>query len=111
MKIRSAFVDNSSSSSYIIGYSRKTFGNLNKFFWDNEHKLGYETRVLDREQMLLQEYPEESWDAIRQKMRKAEDDGMTILCINLDYEQSFLLDMLKQINDANGSDKMTIIDE
>jgi len=110
MKIRANYVSNSSSSSYIIAYDQKFFGNLLKFFKDHQNILGYNTKVVDREEMLLYWIDDHRHDEIRRLMREAEENGMTILCLKLDYEQYSICDLLKSINDINGGDKFKIID-
>ena len=45
MKVRLDYVSNSSSSSFVIAYDEKFFGNLKDFISQNE--IGYETYVYD----------------------------------------------------------------
>ncbi len=110
MKKRIGYVSNSSSSSYIIAYDQKVFGNLCKFFKEHETALGYNTKVVDREEMLLYNIEEERHGEVKRLMREAEDAGLTILCLQLDYEQYSVYDLLKSISDANGGGKFRLID-
>lgn len=112
MKIRSNYVSNSSSSSFIIAYDEKFFGDLEKIF--KQHYLGDSKIYPYEETDKFFTYYDYDKDAefindIREAMNKAESEGKAVRYISLDYDHIYLIDVLKQINDNNGADKLKII--
>lgn len=101
MKIRKFYVSNSSSSSFVIAYDPAFFGDIELFFKDSE--LGYETDVRDIKDFL--EYEPE----YKERIETAIASGKKVLYIGLDYDYCPIINLLKQINEKNGGDKMEVL--
>lgn len=94
MKVRIGFVSNSSSSSFVIAYDPNFFGDLRKRF--EEGWWGCETEV-EKEAVFCLGTP----DALA--------EGKTIIQVDLDREYRDVIKVLKQINEQNGGDKLTVL--
>ena len=104
MKIRSNFVSNSSSSSFILAIDKAFFGDLEEFF--TSHQFGFETTIMDADRTL------KYWDdenEIKEKIKQSIDNGKNIFSINIESEYEDVIDLLEHINQVNGGDKMEII--
>ena len=101
MKIRSNYVSNSSSSSFIIAYDPLFFGNIKAFF--KEFDFGCETEICNENDFLksMPEYKEE--------IDKIKTEGKQVLCFRLDHEFYSIVELLKMINESNGGNKLKII--
>lgn len=100
MKIRSNYVSNSSSSSFIIAYDKNFYGDLEKFFKDGY--FGCETEIYE-----LSENFEEG--EINDEIKKVKQEGKSVLYFSLDQEYFSILTLLKNVNENNGGDKLKII--
>ena len=109
MKIRSGYVSNSSSSSFLIAYDEKFYGDLTKFF--KEEYFGCETEIGDLETFLdyLCEVDEDINKDWTEKAKEQENAGKRVLYLRLDNEYSSIISLLKKINEANGKNKLTML--
>ena len=109
MKIRSGYVSNSSSSSFLIAYDEKFYGDLTKFF-ENEY-FGCETEMGGFDTFLdyLCEIDEDINKDWEEKVKEQEKFGKKILYLRLDNEYSSIISLLKKINEVNCKDKLTIL--
>lgn len=109
MKVRKGYVSNSSSSSFLIAYDEKFFGDLTKFF-ENGY-FGCETEIGDLETFLdyLCEIDEDINKDWTEKVKEQEQSGKKALYLRLDNEYSSIIDLLRKINEVNGKDKLTIL--
>ena len=103
MKIRTSYVSNSSSSSYVIAYDPSFFGDIEHFFKDTE--LGFETNIGNIKEFLAN-VPE-----YRTRVEAAEVAGKKVLYMWLDYDYCPIIDLLEQINEKNGGDKLEVLYE
>lgn len=109
MKIRTDYVSNSSSSSFVISYDKSLFGDLKKFFENTI--IGCETSV-QSEKDFFKVYDDSDLDwvqEIKDKVKEAKKEKKSLVYLFLDYEYESLIELLKSINDANGGDKLEIL--
>lgn len=107
MKIRTNYVSNSSSSSYIIAVDESFYGNIKVFF--DTHSIGYDTRIRGVEDIDWDNYCEDGVDEYKAQEQIQRDSGKAVYEVDLDYDHCYLIDFLQQLNDANGGDKLAII--
>ena len=110
MKIRNGYVSNSSSSSFLIAYDERFFGDIYQLF--KKYYMG-ETSVhkeddLERFYSIYCDNDEE-----REKYQKMieikKQEGQSICYLNLDYEFVSLIGFMRQINEMNGGNKLEFI--
>ena len=101
MKIRSNYISNSSSSSFIIAYDPLFFGDIETYF--REGDFGCDTYVYD-ENKFLEENPE-----YKKIFENVKNEGKRIVYIGLDQEYTSIITLMKMINKNNGGNKMKII--
>ncbi len=119
MKVRSGYVSNSSSSSYVIAYDKSFFGDLEKFLMDTNMNgydgLGCETILYDLSDIDEEFYKyelcgdKEKIEKFKSKLKEAEKDGKGIIYIGLDHEYEVVINLLKFLNDNHGGDKIEFI--
>jgi len=103
MKIRSNYVSNSSSSSFILVYDPLFFGDLKTFF--EKESFGCETQVYnDQDKFIVDDAPE-----YKEKIKKAQEEGKQVLYLGLDNEFYSIITLLKMINESNGGNKFEIL--
>lgn len=109
MKIRHGYVSNSSSSSFLIAYDEKFFGDLTKFF--KEEYFGCETETGDLVTFLdyLCEVDEDINKDWTEKVKEQEQSGKKVLYLRLDNEYSSIISLLKEINEVNDKNKLTML--
>jgi len=101
MKIRSNYVSNSSSSSFVIAYDPTFFGNFIAFL--EEYQPGCETAIYNLDH-LKEDLPE-----IIEQVEKARKEGKQIAYFQLDNEYGLIMTLMDMINQSNGGDKMKIL--
>lgn len=101
MKIRSNYVSNSSSSSYVIAYDPVFFGNFEEFL--REYSPGCDTSILNLN-TFIEDYPE-----YKERIAKLKAEGKQVIYFSLDYEHNSLMELMKMINESNGGNKMEIL--
>lgn len=113
MNIRTNYVSNSSSSSFIIAYDEEFFGDLEKIL--NDHYLG-DSKIHPYEELENRffKYFDRDEDAelikeILDDINIAEAANKVVRYWSVDYDHRYLIDLLKRISDNNGSDKFKII--
>lgn len=105
MKVRTTFVSNSSSSSFILAYDESFFGDLKQYF--QKYDFGCMTTLWeeDRIPVMLDEWYPES----KTKCEEAKAAGKKLLYIDLDRDFCSIMSLLKGINESHGGDKLEII--
>lgn len=112
MKIRTNYVSNSSSSSFLIAYDESFFGDLARFFKEGPfYECSFRSGSDAAEEFLqwLSECDEEYMSLCKSRIEDAADKGKTLLYMRLDYDYKYAFNLLEQINSANGGDKMDVI--
>lgn len=113
MKIRTNYVSNSSSSSFVIAYDESFFGDLLTLIQTSH--VGCETSVTNHENM--EEFFEYKFSTLeeinnfKQKVEEKINQGKKVILLDLDCEYDFLIKLLNQINKQNGGDKIEIMYE
>ena len=109
MKIRTGFVSNSSSSSFIIAYDPNFFGDLQDLF--EEYDWGCETAVQEDLEKFISNYldTEEEIPAFKKKVEVARAEGKKILAMRLDREYRGVMALLEMINEQNNQDKLVVL--
>lgn len=106
MKIRNGYVSNSSSSSFIIAYDKKFFGDLISLLINAY--VGCETCFPTIKQ-LFDNLSKEDKKYYRNLVEQKRNEGKTVEYLELDRDYIVILDLLKQINEQNGGDKIEIL--
>ena len=116
---RQGFVSNSSSSSFIVAYNPKFFGRLEESF-QNEN-MGYDTNASIMDEEKLNKWysvnPEEESEEsikfnqdIQDKVRKAWEEGLTVIEMNVEYTTdvgiSILLRNIEEATKKNFNEAM-----
>ena len=110
MKTRNGYVSNSSSSSFVIAYDKRFYGDLNKFF--NETQIGFDTMVCtddETEEFIRNMTSDECFDEIKKRINELKSNGMSILCGRIDNDCVQVISLLKRIGDANGGNGLKMI--
>ena len=107
MKIRTNYVSNSSSSSFIVAVDEKFYGSIINFF--NTHSIGFDSSIRKPDEEFFRYWDEEEAAKLMESVRSYEADGKKVYAINLDYDHCYLIDLLNQINECNGGNNLTII--
>lgn len=111
MKIRTNYVSNSSSSSFVIAYDESFFGDLLTLIQTSH--VGCETSVTNHENM--EEFYEcrfstlEEINNFKQKVEEKINQGKKVILLELDSEYEFLIKLLNNINKNNGEDKIEFL--
>ena len=109
MKIRTGYVSNSSSSSFIIAYDENLFGDLTGCL--ESGYVGCETSVAKTSD--LEEFykylflNDEEKEIIKNKIKRSEADGKKVIHIELDRDYEIIFDLFKQI--SKNTDKIEFI--
>ena len=106
MKIRNGYVSNSSSASFIIAYDKNFFGDLISLLKNSY--LGCETYFKDVN-VLLEQLSEKDKQYCQNIIDQKIKEGKTVEYITLDREFNVIFDLLKQISEQNGNDKIEFI--
>ena len=106
MKIRNGYVSNSSSAAFIIAYDKNFFGDLISLLKNSY--LGCETYFNDVN-VLLEELSEKDKQYCQNIIDQKIKEGKTVEYIILDREFNVIFDLLKQISEQNGNDKIEFI--
>ena len=107
MKIRTNYVSNSSSSSYIIAVDENFYGNLEEFFYT--HNIGYDTRIGRSENIDWDNYCEDDVNEYKAQAQIQQAAGKAVYEVDMDYDHCYVIDLLKQLNENNGGDKLVMI--
>ena len=123
---RQGFVSNSSSSSFIVAYDKKVFGDMEKAFEDDKFG-GYGTAIMkviadvdkfidetteDNEEIdiVVEIRHGEKEDEIREAMKKASNEGKTLAYVNTDMGiDEGLLTIWNEINRKHGGNAFKLI--
>lgn len=117
MKIRTNYVSNSSSSSFIIAVDEKFYGNFKQFL--DRAYLGCETGKIEKITEVTEvtrkalgmadwtPYPEAV--ATITKALEALNEGMVVYSLSLDTTYRCIINLMLSINEQNGGDKMVVI--
>lgn len=103
MKIRSNYVSNSSSSSFVIAYDKNTFGDLKQFL--NDNYLGCESSINhkdDFEKYYLDYLDDEKKKEFENLVKEKKTNGMEIVYFYLDNDFNAVANLLKQIGKNTG---------
>jgi hypothetical protein len=107
MKIRTDYVSNSSSSSFIVAYDKKLFKDFEKLIGAIR---GYETQIYDLEEFFDDDcMDKEFYHEIKTEIEKAEKNKMGISYFSLDYDFSFLIEMFEELANQHGKNKFKVI--
>ena len=105
MKIRTNYVSNSSSSSFVIAYDEMFFGDLISFF--NQNYLGSETKAHNSSDMenFYKFYfdSDEGVERFKKKVKNFEINEKKVIWLEIDQEYEAIVNLLKQINDCTGN--------
>ena len=105
MKVRTNYVSNSSSSSFVIAYDEMFFGDLISFFKQNY--LGCETKVHDSNSMskFYQYYfdSDEEIEKFKKKVENFEINDKKVIWLEIDQEYEAIVNLLRQINNCTGN--------
>ena len=109
MKVRTNYVSNSSSSSFLIAYDKSFFGDLLGFF---NGGVFYSCRFKDSAELEEAFYSwfddDEECAKYRKLVDDAENSGKTVIYLDLSYDYVDTFKLLEHINAANGGDKMEV---
>lgn len=103
MKIRSNYISNSSSSSFVVAYDKNTFGDLKQFL--NDNYLGCESSVNhkdDFEKYYLDYLDDEKKKEFENFVKEKKTNGMEIVYFYLDNDFNAVANLLKQIGKNTG---------
>lgn len=107
MKIRTNYVSNSSSSSYLVVYDEKTFDKIM-----NELKkayLGMSKITENLDDFLELSCVEEEIDNWKNKIDKYKKSGKKVMYMDLEYDYDFIINLLSETNNLLGGDKIEFI--
>ena len=110
MKTRIGYVSNSSSSSFVLAYDKQFYGDLQKFF--SENQIGFDTMVCtddETEEFIYNMTSDERFKEIKKQINELKSNGMSILCGRIDNDCVQILSLLKYIGKTTGNNGLKMI--
>jgi uncharacterized protein YecE (DUF72 family) len=107
MKIRSNYVSNSSSSSFLIVYDKKSFNEIIEEL--KKSYLGMSKITNDLSEFYKYDCVEEEIENWKRKVEEYKNSGKGIVYANIEYDYEFIQSILEIMNKKLGGDKIEFI--
>jgi hypothetical protein len=108
MKIRTNYVSNSSSSSFLVVYDENIFEEIIQEL--KKSYLGCSKIKEDLNDFFNNNCVEEELDNWKKRIQDYKDTGKKVVYMDLEYDYEFVKNILQIINDKSGGNKIEFID-